>query len=56
MELVGGARVPEKRDLNANGNPTGKRPATRRDPNGIVAFSAETVEPSVAVRQRASQY
>ena len=55
MELVGGARAKEA-DLNANGNPAGKRLATRRDPNGIVAFSAETVEPSVAVRQRASQY
>jgi hypothetical protein len=55
MELVGGERTKEA-DLNANGNPTGKRLATRRDPNGIVVFSAETVEPSVAVRQRASQY
>jgi hypothetical protein len=31
-------RVPKKWDLNANGNPDGKRPATRRDPYGIVAF------------------
>jgi hypothetical protein len=37
MELVGGARAKEA-DLNANGNPTGKRPATRRDPDGIIAF------------------
>jgi hypothetical protein len=37
MELVGGARTKEA-DLNANGNPTGKRSATRRDSYGIVAF------------------
>jgi hypothetical protein len=55
MESVGGARAKEA-NLNANGNPAAKRLATRRDPNGIVAFSAETVDPSVAVRQRASQY
>ena len=54
MELVGGARAKEA-DLNANGNPAGKRLATRRDPNGIVAFSAETVEPSATVRWLASK-
>jgi hypothetical protein len=37
MDLVGGARAKEA-DLNANGNPAGKRPATRRDPYEIVAF------------------
>jgi hypothetical protein len=37
MELVGGARAKEA-DLIANENPAGKRPATRRDPYGIVAF------------------
>ena len=52
MELAGGARTKEA-DLN---DPAGKRLATRRGPNGIDVFSAETVEPSVAVRQRASQY
>jgi len=32
-----GARAKEA-GLNANGNPAGKRPATRRDPYGIVVF------------------
>jgi len=56
MELAGGGRAKEA-DLNAYGNPAGKRPATRRrDPHGIVAFQeAETVGPSATVRQLASQ-
>jgi hypothetical protein len=55
MELAGGSRAKEA-DLNANGNPAGKRPATRRrDPHGIVAFQYETVGPSDTVRQLASQ-
>ena len=37
LKLVGGARAKEA-DLNGNGNPAGKRRATRRDPYGIVAF------------------
>jgi hypothetical protein len=54
MELQGGASAKEA-DLNANGDPADKWPGIPGDLYGIVAFYAETVEPSATVHQLASQ-